>query len=140
MRNLFLALCALPFLFTTTQAIAANPFGKWIDEKGKTQVQLFECNGKVCGKIIWLKKPLKNGKPKSDFKNKKKHLRNRPVLGLKVIYGMKQKGGAKWKGKAYNPDDGSIYKTTLKFVNANTAKLKGCWKIICKTRTWKRVK
>jgi uncharacterized protein (DUF2147 family) len=82
--------------FSPDPLLAANPFGNWIDEKGKTKVQLYNCAGKVCDKIVWLKKPLKNGKPKTDHKNKKKKLRARQVLDLQITRGLKpHKSGIK---------------------------------------------
>lgn len=141
MRKIFLAFCAIFTLSAAAPATAASPYGIWMDEKGKTKVETFKCkNGKLCGKIIWLEKPLKDGKPKTDYKNSNKSLRGRQIIGLQIINGMKSKsGGRKWKGKIYNPDDGGTYKATLKLIGERLVKVKGCLLFLCKTKVWTRV-
>ncbi|MGI9481991.1 MAG: DUF2147 domain-containing protein [Hyphomicrobiales bacterium] len=141
MRKLFLALCAVIIVLVNAPTHAAGPYGIWMDEKGKTKVKTFRCRGnRLCGKIIWLKRPLRHGKPKTDYKNKNKTLRNRKVIGLQIINGMKPKrGGRKWKGKIYNPDDGGNYRATLRLIGDKQAKVKGCFLFLCKTKLWTRL-
>lgn len=73
MRKYIFTFGVVALAFSPDPVLAANPFGNWIDEKGKTKVQLYNCAGKVCGKIVWLKKPLKNGKPKTDHNTRRKN-------------------------------------------------------------------
>jgi uncharacterized protein (DUF2147 family) len=47
-------------LLTATIAFGAGPsnvLGLWKTEGGDSQLELFRCGEKVCGKIVWLKVP-----------------------------------------------------------------------------------
>ena len=72
------ALFAISMVFTThvnAQSKADKILGYYLtydDETGaeKSQVQIYkDASGKYYGKIVWLKEPNKNGKPKVDDKN-----------------------------------------------------------------------
>ncbi|MBC8038904.1 MAG: DUF2147 domain-containing protein, partial [Rhizobiales bacterium] len=91
--------------------------------------------------IVALKEPISkiDGKPKIDRENPKQSLRQRPLIGLSILVGMKAAGDNTWKGAIYNPDDGKTYSGTLK-LNGATMKLQGCvLKLFCKTNTFVRV-
>ena len=116
---------------TERGAKTVSPYGVWEHPKGKTRVDIRHCGEKLCGKIIWLKKPLRNGKPKVDRKNSNKALRNRKVIGLDIFHNM--------KFDIYNPDDGGEYNGYISFISPQKAKIQGCWFIFCKTQIWTRV-
>jgi hypothetical protein len=42
--------------FTHTGALAAIPQGVWLID-GKAAVQIFDCGGLLCGRILWLQTP-----------------------------------------------------------------------------------
>jgi len=74
-------------------------------------------NGKFYGKVVWLKEPLKDGKPKVDELNEDPKLRSRPRLGLPVLMDFVKDGDNKYtNGKIYDPLNGKTYscKMTLK--------------------------
>ena len=48
--------------------------GKWLNQEGTSHIQIFKATngsfaGKFYGKLVWLKEPMKNGKPKVDDLN-----------------------------------------------------------------------
>ena len=93
----------------------------------KSQVQIFKTDNKYYGKIVWLKEPNKNGKPKVDDKNPDKALINRPVLGLLIltsfVYNPKN---TEWSdGKIYDPQTGKTYRCYIKFENDTKLKVRG---------------
>ena len=70
-------------------------------------------------------------------------LRNRPMIGVQIVLGMKPSGTAnKWSGQVYNAEDGKTYSGSLTLQDANTIKLEGCilGGLICKSESWTRVK
>jgi len=81
-----------PFLliiaFIGSLSISANAqklmgdeiLGTWIVGEGKARVTVFKQAGYYYGKLIWLKEPTKNGKPKVDMHNPDPKLRNKPVI------------------------------------------------------------
>lgn len=115
------------------------------DETGaeKSQVQIFKgTDGKYYGNIVWLKEPLKNGKPKVDDKNPDPKLQNRPVIGLQILKGFSfDNDENEWSGGTiYNPTSGKTYNSYMKFDGPKTLKLRGyigaAWMGLGKTATW----
>jgi uncharacterized protein (DUF2147 family) len=115
------------------------------DETGaeKSQVQIFKStNGKYYGKIVWLKEPNKNGKPKVDDKNPEVKLQNRPVMNLEILKGFSfDKSNEEWNdGSIYNPASGKTYSCYINFESANKIKIRGfigaSWMGLGKTAYW----
>ena len=126
----------------TGGALAADPFGVWLNGRKDAHVKLYPCNkDELCGEIVWLKRPNdKDGKPRRDVKNDDESLRKRPMLGLKVIWGLEDQGGGEWEdGDIYNARDGETYDGEVEVINTNTIEVSGCVWFVCKTETWTRV-
>jgi uncharacterized protein (DUF2147 family) len=123
-------------------ALAADPMGTWRTEEGKATVRITACGPALCGTIISLKDANDDtGKPKTDKNNADASLRNRPMVGVPIVLGMKPSGNAnKWSGQVYNADDGKTYSGSLTLQDANTIKLEGCIMggLLCKAQTWTR--
>ena len=59
----------LIFTFCGSAVFAQNAdaiVGKWYNTEKDAQVEIFKEGGKYSGKIVWLKDPTENGKPKTD--------------------------------------------------------------------------
>ena len=115
------------------------------DETGaeKSQVQIFKStNGKYYGKIVWLKEPNKNGKPKVDDKNPDVKLQTRPVMGLEILKGFKfEESDNEWNdGSIYNPSSGKTYNCYINFESPTKIKIRGyigaSWMGLGKTAYW----
>ncbi len=93
---------------------AAHPSGEWLMGT-KVAVQLFECHGLLCGRVIWLKAPLDpEGLLKRDKLNPDPALRQRQVCGPTIIWDLHAKGSHNWTGGwFYNADDGATYSLSL---------------------------
>jgi uncharacterized protein (DUF2147 family) len=93
-----------------TAASAGGPEGVWLIDS-KVAVQIFDCRGQLCGRVVWLRKPRdRAGSPVRDLKNPDPALRERLVCGLTVFWAMQASGQNEWKnGWFYNPDDGKTY-------------------------------
>jgi uncharacterized protein (DUF2147 family) len=73
-------------------------------------------NGKFIGKVVWLKEPLKNGKPKVDEMNEDEKLRTRPRLGLQVLSNFEKDGDNKYTGGTiYDPLNGKTYSCKITY-------------------------
>ena len=120
-------------------ARAADPSGMWLSQDGDAKMRVSHCGANVCGVIAWLKQPNdENGKPKLDKNNADASKRNRPVIGVPVVLGMKPDGADKWSGQVYNAEDGKTYSGSFALSGPTQAVLKGCIAIICKSKTWTR--
>ena len=90
-----------------TPALAAVPGGVWLID-GKAAVQIFDCDGLLCGRILWLQTPRDpQGRLNRDRNNPDPALRQRRLCGLTVLWGLRSTGPDRWGGGwFYNPDDG----------------------------------
>ena len=121
--------------------------GVWLNQDKDAHIELFKRDGKVYGKIIWLKDPIDpdTGKPKVDKHNPDPALRTRPSLGLEILKGFTFNGKAEWSGgEIYDPKSGKTYSSYMNFDgrDKNVLKLRGYIGIslIGRTNTWTRVK
>jgi uncharacterized protein (DUF2147 family) len=97
-------------------------------------------DGKFYGKVVWLKEPLKNGKPKVDELNADEKLRSRPRLGLPVLTGFVKDGDKKYTdGTIYDPNNGKTYSCNITY-KGNTLDIRGYIGISLfgRTTTWSR--
>jgi uncharacterized protein (DUF2147 family) len=138
--TLALALLNAPGLLA---APAAEPSGAWLTEGGKATVRLAPCGPALCGTIVALKEPNDpaTGRPHTDKNNPDPNARNKPLIGVQIVLGMRPSGTPnKWTGQVYNSEDGKTYSGSLSMENANTIKLEGCvlGGLICKGQTWTR--
>jgi uncharacterized protein (DUF2147 family) len=130
-------------LFTTAAwAQKMTPIGVWTNEEGKARFEIYQCGTKLCGKIISLKDPLRNGKPKLDDNNPDKKLRQQPLLGLEFLKGFEYEGQNKWDdGTIYDPESGKTYSCFMKMNGNNKMEVKGYIGIslIGRTQNWTRI-
>jgi uncharacterized protein (DUF2147 family) len=91
---------------------AMVPDGAWRIDGTGAAVQIFDCSGLLCGRIIWLEKARDAaGRLASDNKNPDPDFRQRPLCGLTVLQGLQPAGLDHWNsGSLYNPDDGKTYR------------------------------
>ena len=83
--------------------------GKWLTEAGDAQVEIYEANGKINGKIVW----LKQGPETKDTHNPDEKLRSRKLMGVNILSGLSKKK-EKWEGgRIYNPKNGKDYKCSI---------------------------
>lgn len=127
---------ALPAMANTPDAVV----GKWETEGGKSHVEIRKSGSQYVGKIVWLKEPNRDGKPKTDRQNPEKSLQGRPILGLQVLSGFAFKGGEWVDGKIYNPEDGKTYSCKMSLKDKNTLQVRGYVfnPALGKTQVWKR--
>jgi len=127
----------------TGPALAGDPSGTWLTEGGKSQVRLANCGEALCGRIQWLKEPSDpaTGKPKRDARNPDPSKRDRPIVGVEILLGMRpDQTPNQWAGDIYNPEDGKTYQARLILQDARTLQVKGCvlGGLICKSQAWLR--
>lgn len=120
----------------------AVPQGEWLMD-GKVAVQIFECEGLMCGRIIWLLVPYDpEGLLNMDRKNPVPALRRRKLCGLTILWGLRPAGANRWvDGWFYNPDDGKAYSVTarLKSDDVIMARIYADFPIFGQTKTLARV-
>lgn len=94
-----------------------TPVGRWqtVDDataKVKAVVSIWEEHGKVYGKIERILDPSSTD-PDPRCDHCPGELKNRPLIGLRILWDL-QKDGAQWSGgKVLDPESGRIYKCSI---------------------------
>ena len=101
------------WLFMTASAGAAvagpDPVGTWIDHSGEGAVEITDCGGKLCGKVVWLKSAANN-----------------ETCNLQVIGNAKPSSGGVWQGGwIYDPEAKSKYDVELTPMGGDRLKVFG---------------
>jgi len=132
--TLMLVLCAAAVAAQADEPQAARQpaptiEGLWLDEKGEGRIEVAPCGEHLCGTIVWLLEPFDDdGRETRDTENPDPALRDRKVLGLRVLEGVNPKPDKKgyWKGgRIYDPDNGKTYRCTLSLDEQGNMKLRG---------------
>lgn len=110
---------------------------------GKVAVQIFDCNGLLCGRVLWLQIPRDpQGVLNRDKHNPDPALRQRGLCGLTVLWNLHPDGPNRWRdGWFYNPDDGRTYKVTAELTSDDliTARVYTLLPLLGQTRVLQRV-
>lgn len=104
-------------------ARATDPFGVWMRPSTGTQVNFYDCGGKLCGKIVAVR----------DQSRKKE-------VGAVILTGAAKSGDNQWKGGLVNPDNGKTYAGVVTLRGPNALRLDGCFAFVCQGEIWSKVK
>lgn len=126
-------LLMMTFAVISLTAYSQDIFGTWITEAGDGNVEIYENNGKIFGKIVWLKK----GADTKDTHNPDAKLRDRKLIGVNLLSGLTKKGDKYEGGKIYDPKSGKTYKCAI-WLDGKELKVRGILGIFHSTQTWKR--
>lgn len=118
--------------------------GKWktIDDAtgdAKSIVEITERNGRIYGKVIELLNPAMKSLKCKDCEGGDK---DKPVLGIEVIKGLKKDGDKYTDGKILDPSSGKLYKCNVSLDGADKLKVRGYVGISAfgRNQIWHRVK
>lgn len=131
------------FLWSLLWLIQTAPVtGTWVsidDETGveKSEITLYESQGKLYGKVKRLLLPEDQGKLCVTCKGAEK---NKPIEGLVIVKGLSKDGETWTDGKIMDPANGKNYDCTISLENSNTLKVRGYlgFSFLGRTQTWKR--
>jgi uncharacterized protein (DUF2147 family) len=113
---ILLAAC-LESTFARADEGAGTLVGRWktIDDKSgraKSVVVIYEEDGKLSGKVGQLLEPNKND-PDPKCTKCSGDLKDKPILGLRIMWGLK-KDSQMWSGgRIVDPDNGKVYRVNL---------------------------
>ncbi|WP_394991348.1 DUF2147 domain-containing protein [Emticicia sp.] len=109
--------------FTFAQDITQ---GTWYNAEKTSKIQFYKQENKLFGKIVWLKEPLENGKPKVDKLNSDSKLKTRPIMGLVFLTNFTADGAKVWEdGEIYDPNNGKTYSCKLTITSPTTIDARG---------------
>lgn len=124
-----LGLLAACVLATSAGAISTaqaqnTPHGLWLDHNGRAAIEISDCAGKLCGKLVWFKDASNNSK----------------ACGLQII-GDVPRAGAKWDGGwILDPEKDSKYDVEITPLANDKLRVMGYagLKMLSETYTWTR--
>lgn len=139
MRKLavILLLLAAPAAFAQS-----TPVGLWKttdDHTGqeKSLVRITQADGVISGHV---EKLLHPSKPNPLCEKCRDERRDKPIVGLAIIDGLKQHGDVWEDGKILDPENGKIYTVRLKPIDGGkTLEVRGYLGPFFRTQTWSRV-
>lgn len=136
----YIALTVIVSFAFKSSTLAQDQIEKvWYNQEKTSKIQVYKAkDGKFYGKIIWLKDPLKNGKPKLDEENPDKGKRTQPIVGLVILRGLKKDGDKEYSDATiYDPKNGKTYSCKITY-KGNKLDLRGYVGIslIGRTSTW----
>jgi uncharacterized protein (DUF2147 family) len=115
-------LAATLALASTGAAQAAEPYGTWTRPSTGTQVNFWNCGGKLCGKIAAVQDPARKN-----------------TIGTVIMKGAAKSGDNTWKGDLLDLESGKTYSGVVTLESANALNLKGCVAaVFCRGETWTR--
>lgn len=144
MKRTSVVLIAAMIFFVAHSSVVAQEggdaiLGKWLTARGKSHVQVYRCGERYCGKIVWLKEPLdENGQPKKDHKNKDETKRDRPLMGINLVWGFTYDGRNWIDGRIYDPENGKTYKCKM-ILEGTELKVRGYAGPFYRTTLWTKL-
>ncbi|SEO95559.1 DUF2147 domain-containing protein [Aquisalimonas asiatica] len=122
--------------------------GYWLSEEGTAQIELAPCDDDdtlTCGRIVWLDEPYDDdGELLRDTNNDDPELRDREVVGLRIVWDMARDDSRdrRWDGgRIYDPENGNTYRARMTLAeDGETLDLRGYVGIAAfgRTSTWTR--
>ncbi|HEY8102450.1 MAG TPA: DUF2147 domain-containing protein [Burkholderiaceae bacterium] len=98
-----------------------SPAGLWktlSDKKGEAEslVRIIEVNGEFQGKVETIfSPPAPTSNPVCD--QCKGELKDKPIIGMKILTGLRRKGEEFTGGTILDPDEGETYKCTIRLID-----------------------
>jgi uncharacterized protein (DUF2147 family) len=130
---------ALLIVLAAAAAQHDTALGRWHTSGNKAVVEIAPCGNRLCGTIISAAPLPATGAPPKDSRNPDPALRNRSMIGVKILNGFARDGRNWTGGTIYNPTNGKTYRSQLMLAPGGQLKVSGCVAIFCQTQIWRRV-
>ena len=131
MMKRILLLGALTATLAAPAAAAKSPIeGRW--KNGSMEINIAPCGRALCGTVI---------KASSKQQAKAERGSDTELIGARLITGIQRIGPGQYRGRVFVADRDMHASGTISQLNSNQLKVKGCvLGVICKSRTWDRVR
>jgi len=124
-RQCLLKAASIVCFLTGLPALAAaeDPYGVWMRPSTGTQVDFYDCGGKLCGKIVAVKDQARKGE-----------------VGTIILKEAAKSGDNQWKGSLLDTDNGKTYSGVVTLRSRTALHLEGCVAFLCEGETWSKVR
>lgn len=140
-KSLFFAMLMIYGFVSNAQS--KSPIGIWktIDDvsgKSKSHVEIYEENGKLKGKVV----KLLEGATSSICKDCPGDKKNKPLIGMVVMEGLKKDGEKYSGGTILDPNKGKEYQCNIWLEKDNVLTVRGFigFSLIGRSQTWHRIR
>jgi uncharacterized protein (DUF2147 family) len=124
---------------STALPIEATVNGLWRTQMHGAVVKVSTCaNRAPCAHLVHIDPALARGVTQ-DLRNPDPRLRARPLVGVPIVWGLRQEGGGWTGGRVYNPETGQIFRSSMQPLPGGRLRVTGCWGPLCRSETWVRV-
>ena len=120
--------------------------GFWMVDDGGAIVDVQDCEGKLCGDVVWFRTSAGEINPPDarDVVNEDEALRDRPICGLPILWDLQPRdseGTAFKNGRVYDAENGKTYKANVKLNDEGLFQLRGYIgrPAFGRTKVWSRV-
>lgn len=123
-------------LMLVIKAVAQNNsddiIGRWMSTQNNLEVEIFKDADQYNARVVWIDDSNDKNRPmnvRCDRKNPNVELRNRKIIGLKVLYGLVYNADCKeWmNGKIYDPENGKEWNAKAWLTKEGILKVRGYW-------------
>lgn len=137
--TLLIALLFYPLMLGPASAEGVGALtGLWRTARHGALVDIVDCgNATPCGALVWASAVVFEGNT-HDVRNRNIELRERPLIGVPILWGF-QPNEASWKsGRIYNPEDGKTFRANLQLLSNDELRVTGCFGPLCRSQIWTR--
>lgn len=116
--------------------------GLWLSADKRGIIHIYEQDSLFFGRLVWLKEPEDDqGNAILDSENPDPAKRDRPILGLQMVFGLEYSDGEWRNGEIYDPESGNTYSARLRLNGSDRMDLRGYIRlpIFGRTESWTRV-
>ncbi|MCA1803626.1 MAG: DUF2147 domain-containing protein [Rhodothermaceae bacterium] len=116
--------------------------GLWLSADKRGIIRIYEQDGRFFGRLVWLLEPEDDqGNTILDSENPDPEKRDRPILGLQMVFGLEYSSGEWRNGEIYDPESGKTYSARLRLNGNNRMDLRGYIRLpmFGRTESWTRI-
>lgn len=134
MKALILTVVSI-LISQTAYPDSLDVYGLWLTEAKDGHVEITDCgDGTPCGHLVWV--DPEKGPTERDERNRNVTLRDRPLIGVPIVWNYSARRGAWRGGRIYNPEDGKTFRSSMRRLANGTLQVKGCIGPACITNIW----
>ncbi len=134
----------LLFIFSFHFGYGQSVIGKWktiddISGKEKAIFEIYEKAGKIYGRVLEILDPKHRKEICSQCDGENK---NKPIVGMTIMHGLKKDGNEYNSGSIMNPENGKIYRCSIVLESKDKLKIRGyiLFPLLGRTQYWLRIK
>ncbi|BDD04131.1 DUF2147 domain-containing protein [Aureibacter tunicatorum] len=143
-KLIMMLVCLLATTNLFAQSHSDDIIGIWETEDKDGRMEIYKCEDKYCGKLLWGKDIVEEDgvTSKKDVNNPDDDLKSRDLVGITNLIGLKyKKNGEYTEGEIYDANSGKMYSCLIK-LKGGDMHMRGYIGVplLGQTVIWKRIK